>query len=557
MTAYTLFSGNAHGLGNGGSTSGNTLGVEFEVSQTVQLTGIWWYSGPSATVLPTACCLFDANAGTQIAGTLNSSPSWSGAAGSGWVKCTYAGPNLSSGTKYVSAVYYGGGSLNWYYDLSGYWTSGGGSAGITNGPLSAPNSAGAVNGQAVYNPGTSGIAFPNSTVTGYDFGVDVEVTPAAAVAGALPLAQPGRTWRRRFQHPQQAQASPATAVPATVTGVTAALTLAALAGTVTAGGTVAGVTPNLALAAPAGAVTAGAAVAGVVSPLALAAPAGTVSAGAVIAGVTPNLALSAPPGTVTAGGAVTGVTPNLVLAAPAGSVSAGTGVTGVPAALTLAAPAGTVTASAAIAGTVAQLTLTAPAGSVTTGAGVAGAVAALTFTAPAGTATAAATVAGAVARLALAAPPGSVSNGIAVPLEQSLLGGTVTPAPWGGSVTIYPYAGTISGGVVGVQSDLQAVVGNDAYFYLAITYNGAALNLTGYTLKAYQKASRLTPDSEAQVYTTSSGLTVTNVAGGLVTWVIPHANLDNPTTLWYRVDVIDSSNEVFTCLYGNLQVLPA
>ena len=50
---------------------------------------------------------------------------------------------------------------------------------------------------------------------------------------------------------------------------------------------------------------------------------------------------------------------------------------------------------------------------------------------------------------------------------------------------------------MGVQSDLTAIVGNDEYYYLALTYNGAALNLTGYTVKAYLKATRLTPDADA------------------------------------------------------------
>lgn len=181
-TAYTLHSQGSYGLGNGGSSSGFTLGTQFSVSQAMNLTGIWWYSGPSAAVLPTACCLWDAGTGTQIPGTLNSSPSWSGAAGSGWVKCSYSGPVLSSGTNYVVSVFYNGGSVNWYYDLAGYWTTGAGSSGLTHGPLSAPNSASAVNGQAVFVASSGSIAFPNTTTGGYDFGVDVEVTGASLSA---------------------------------------------------------------------------------------------------------------------------------------------------------------------------------------------------------------------------------------------------------------------------------------------------------------------------------------------------------------------------------------
>ena len=201
MAVYTLFSGNAHGLGNGGSTNGYSLGVQFSVSQNMSLTGIWWYSGASAAVLPTACAIYNANTGAQVAGTLNSSPSWSGAAGSGFVKCAYSGSvTLASGTNYVAVIFYNGGSLNWYYDVANYWTSGGGGSGITNGPLSAPNSAGAVNGQAVYLASAGSIAFPNTTVSGYDFGVDVEVTtPAATAAPDVPQVQPGPFWTRLFK----------------------------------------------------------------------------------------------------------------------------------------------------------------------------------------------------------------------------------------------------------------------------------------------------------------------------------------------------------------------
>ncbi len=179
MTAYSLHSQGSYGLVSSGNSTDYNFGVQFAVSQSVTLTGIWWYSGSGSASLPIACALYNANTQAQIAGTLNNSPTWSGAAGSGWVKCTYSSPTLSNGINYVAVVLHGS---NIYYQLNGYWTSGGGSSGITNGPLSAPSSAGSVNGQMTYLPGGS-IAFPTSTVTGYDFGVDVEVTTSAAASG--------------------------------------------------------------------------------------------------------------------------------------------------------------------------------------------------------------------------------------------------------------------------------------------------------------------------------------------------------------------------------------
>jgi hypothetical protein len=164
------------------------------------------------------------------------------------------------------------------------------------------------------------------------------------------------------------------------------------------------------------------------------------------------------------------------------------------------------------------------------------------------------------------------------PLEGSLLGGTVTTISYAGTITPGSYSGSITpgagslyqyvygsvytgGGAMALQSDISGadavIVSNTAYFYLTITYNGEPLNLTGYTPKAYLKATRLTPDTDAEVFTTSSGLTVTSTAGGTITWVVPPAVLATPSTLWYRVDVIDSASEVFTCLYGNFVVQPA
>ncbi len=179
MAVYTLF---GQAVGERGvitqDASPYTLGVQFSVSQAIPLTGIWFYSGSGATALPAECVIFDADTQTQVGSTLNTSATWSGAAGSGWVKCAYSGSaSLSAGIHYVAAVFYNSTGAYWYSDTntSGFWTTGPGASGVTNGPLSAPNSASALNGQALYNAG-SGLTFPASSVSGYDFGVDVEVT---------------------------------------------------------------------------------------------------------------------------------------------------------------------------------------------------------------------------------------------------------------------------------------------------------------------------------------------------------------------------------------------
>jgi hypothetical protein len=183
VTSYTLFSQSLTDRGTGtNDTNAYTLGVQFAVSQSCTLTGWWFWSGSGAVALPAQCVVFDADTQAQVSGSLTSA-SWSGAAGSGWVFCSFGGSvTLTSGVHYVAAVYYGGGS-EWYSDqgTQNYWTTGPGGSGITNGPLSAPNSAGAINGQAVFNAGT-GVTFPATSSSGFDFGTDVEVTPSGGTA---------------------------------------------------------------------------------------------------------------------------------------------------------------------------------------------------------------------------------------------------------------------------------------------------------------------------------------------------------------------------------------
>ncbi len=201
MTVSTLWNQGSVTMSGSQSSAPFTLGNQFSVSQSCTLTGIWFYSPSGATTLPSKTVIWTIAGTAQVAGTLNSAATWSGAAGSGWVKCAYGnGVTLSPGINYVTSVFNASGS-NWYPVSNGYWTSGLGSAGITSGILSAPSSAAAVNGQSVYNSGGS-LAFPGSTVTGYNFWVDVEVTTTAAAVvapyqliGPAPFGPGGFQWR--------------------------------------------------------------------------------------------------------------------------------------------------------------------------------------------------------------------------------------------------------------------------------------------------------------------------------------------------------------------------
>lgn len=117
------------------------IATEFALSQACTLNRIWYYSPAGTAQLATSCDIWSilgANSGTKVAS--NASPSWSGAAGSGWVSCSFTGVTLQPGSYKVSvfnnAVTPDGWSAK---DAStNYWDTGDGAAGITWGPLTAP-----------------------------------------------------------------------------------------------------------------------------------------------------------------------------------------------------------------------------------------------------------------------------------------------------------------------------------------------------------------------------------------------------------------------------------
>ena len=158
-----------------------TLGTEFQLSQSCTLDNIWFYSPSGTAELPTECGIWDVSSQTLVSGTHNTSPSWSGAAGSGWVSCSYSGVTLPAGD-YKVTVFNGASTVDaWSSTTYPYWSSPGlGANGITAGPLSAPNDANATSpGQSTYHQGTS-FAYPDTYASGIGsatYWVDVEITP--------------------------------------------------------------------------------------------------------------------------------------------------------------------------------------------------------------------------------------------------------------------------------------------------------------------------------------------------------------------------------------------
>ncbi len=164
-------------------TGQQTTGTEFWLSMPCALDNIWLWSPPGATALPSRCGIFSVATQAEVAGTDNSSPSWSGAAGSGWVNCSYSGVVLPAG-KYKTCVYSGSGQKFYQEDVD-YFGSGPGAVNIVNGPLTCPSNSNAASpGNSTYQDGP--FSYPD-TFDNKDDGenrwVDVEVTP---VSGSAP-----------------------------------------------------------------------------------------------------------------------------------------------------------------------------------------------------------------------------------------------------------------------------------------------------------------------------------------------------------------------------------
>jgi hypothetical protein len=186
MTAYTLFSqGNVQPGANTNLAIDNTdytFGVQFQVSQAMTLTAIWWYSITGAVSLPDFIALYGVTGQNLIH---SESAAWSGAVATGWVRAQFASPpSLTASVSYKGCVGNDHGNGNWYSNWPHYWEGvAPGGNGITNGPLSAPNSASAAQGQDSYTAGTPIPSYPASVFNNTNYWVDVEVT---TVSGAQP-----------------------------------------------------------------------------------------------------------------------------------------------------------------------------------------------------------------------------------------------------------------------------------------------------------------------------------------------------------------------------------
>src|ERR1035441_4065487 len=211
MAVYRIWPATS-GAADTGDYTTTDLGLQFHVTTTTcTLTGYYWWLPATDDTTGTnySFRLYSTTNGTT--GTLTSGTP---RAGSGtWPAGAWTFPPLTpvaltSGTIYVAVSSHTSGAKSAYGATALYWNSGGGSAGLTSGPISVPGSGTALNSAtSAYNEPEAG-TFP-ATASTANYWLDIQVTDsgAAAAPGASP-ALPGRTWLRRFRHPQQPQPTP-------------------------------------------------------------------------------------------------------------------------------------------------------------------------------------------------------------------------------------------------------------------------------------------------------------------------------------------------------------
>ena len=163
------------------SPSDETYGLYFTVNAACALTAIWFYSPSGSTSLPTWTALSTTTTGAT--GTLvaqDSSPSWSGAAGSGWVRDnSFPATLLSTGVSYV-AQYSGALIVSQAYLYTGAtpaaWFPSSSPSGLITAPQYLPATTNC-NGPYAFALDT----FPTSTLGGnLNFLMDVECAVASA-----------------------------------------------------------------------------------------------------------------------------------------------------------------------------------------------------------------------------------------------------------------------------------------------------------------------------------------------------------------------------------------
>lgn len=136
------------------------------------------------------------------------------------------------------------------------------------------------------------------------------------------------------------------------------------------------------------------------------------------------------------------------------------------------------------------------------------------------------------------------------------LGGTISETDLGGTINLTNYGGSAVGWTM-QNVNLNFAEFNDITLSVSITSNGSPLNLTGYTVNMLLKPSAGIVDTDPRVITLSSSggspaITVTSAVNGQCTVAITHADVQDQTHAFYRIDAVDASGNINTAIYGNI-----
>lgn len=173
MTDYRLWpatNGPASDAGDVGTQI--NLGTEFYVAADASVSAIHYWRPTTAVAAATQGVIWRVASTAVVAGTLVTFTD--PGTDTGWLTATVdPAIALTPDDRYVVAVHF----ADNYSATGAYWTSGAGSAGITNAPLTAPSNADATgNKQGRFSFGTFTTNFPDTTFGGNNYWVDVTVS---------------------------------------------------------------------------------------------------------------------------------------------------------------------------------------------------------------------------------------------------------------------------------------------------------------------------------------------------------------------------------------------
>jgi hypothetical protein len=184
VTDYSIYQVQT-GPGSASVDSAVTLGTEFYVTSTAYAKALRFWRADTTITGAIVGQVYDVSSGTAVSGT---SVTFT-VSGTGWLTATMTAPvSLTVNARYRAAVFFPSN----YSATGGYWSTGAGGSGITNGPLSAPSSGGGPTQSSTQGSFTYGgaIAFPSGTFGSGGYWVDVIVTDSISSVVGRQLVVP-------------------------------------------------------------------------------------------------------------------------------------------------------------------------------------------------------------------------------------------------------------------------------------------------------------------------------------------------------------------------------